>query len=69
MSSASAPDARRAGHYLGLHFAGRRARRPAGAARGRQRSCMVRGTTMRVMPHLWNTDADVERLFAVCARR
>jgi selenocysteine lyase/cysteine desulfurase len=25
----------------------------------------VRGAAMRVTPHLWNTDADVERLFAV----
>jgi selenocysteine lyase/cysteine desulfurase len=25
----------------------------------------VRGTAMRVTPHLWNTDADVEKLFAV----
>jgi selenocysteine lyase/cysteine desulfurase len=25
----------------------------------------VRGTAVRVTPHVWNTDADVERLFAV----
>jgi hypothetical protein len=25
----------------------------------------VRGQAMRVMPHLWNTDDDVEKLFAV----
>jgi selenocysteine lyase/cysteine desulfurase len=25
----------------------------------------VRGQAMRVTPHLWNTDEDVERLFAV----
>jgi selenocysteine lyase/cysteine desulfurase len=25
----------------------------------------MRGSAMRVTPHLWNSDADVERLFAV----
>jgi selenocysteine lyase/cysteine desulfurase len=62
---ASVPDARRAGHYLGLRFAGGvpadlTARLAAGNVH-----VSVRGAAMRVTPHLWNTDADVERLFAV----
>jgi selenocysteine lyase/cysteine desulfurase len=62
---ASVPDARRAGHYLGLRFSGGMpadltARLAAGNVH-----VSVRGTAMRVTPHLWNTDADVHRLFAV----
>ena len=61
----SVPDARRAGHYLGLRFAGGvPADLPARLAASNVH-VSVRGTAMRVTPHLWNTDADVERLFAV----
>lgn len=53
----------RAGHYLGLKF-------PAGMpvdiheqlAR-RQVHVSIRGDSMRVTPHLYNTDADTDRLF------
>ncbi|HLH90867.1 MAG TPA: aminotransferase class V-fold PLP-dependent enzyme [Xanthobacteraceae bacterium] len=61
----SVPDARRAGHYLGLRFAGGvPADLPARLAASNVH-VSVRGAAMRVTPHLWNTDADVERLFAV----
>ena len=56
----------RAGHYLGLRFAGGV---PAGlAARlaAEQVYVSVRGrAAMRVTPHLWVNDADVARFFAV----
>jgi selenocysteine lyase/cysteine desulfurase len=59
----SVPGDRRAGHYLGLRFRGRvLADLPARlAAQGVYVS--VRAAAMRVTPHLWTTDADVERLF------
>jgi selenocysteine lyase/cysteine desulfurase len=61
----SVPDARRAGHYLGLRFAGGvPPDLPARLAAGNVH-VSVRGTAMRVTPHLWVTDADVERLFKV----
>jgi selenocysteine lyase/cysteine desulfurase len=61
----SVPDARRAGHYLGLRFAGGvPADLPARLA-ARNVHVSVRGAAMRVTPHVWVTDADVERLFAV----
>ena len=62
---ASVPDARRAGHYLGLRFPGGVPDDlPARLAAGNVH-VSARGSAMRVTPHLWNTDADVERLFAV----
>ncbi len=61
----SVPDARRAGHYLGLRFPGGVPDDlPARLAAGNVH-VSVRGAAMRVTPHVWNTDADVERLFAV----
>ena len=60
----SQPAERRAGHFLGLKF-------PQGVPPGlldalaREKVYVsVRGTSVRVTPHLYNTDADVERLFA-----
>jgi len=56
---------RRAGHYLGLRFRGGfPADLPAQLAAERVH-VSVRAAAMRVTPHLWTTDADVERLFAV----
>ncbi len=56
------PEGRRAGHYLGLRL-------PAGVPAGlldalaaRNVHVSVRGDTVRVTPHLYNTDADVDRL-------
>jgi len=61
----SVPAHRRAGHYLGLRFAGGiPAELPARLAAANVH-VSVRGQAMRVTPHLWNTDADVEKLFAV----
>ena len=54
----------RAGHFLGLRFA---EGIPAGLLDTLAREDVyvsVRGSSMRVTPHLYNTDADVDRLFA-----
>ena len=60
----SQPVERRAGHFLGLQF-------PEGVPPGlldalaREKVYVsVRGSSVRVTPHLYNTDADAERLFA-----
>ena len=60
----SQPAERRAGHFLGLQF-------PQGVPPGlldalaREKVYVsVRGSSVRVTPHLYNTDADVERLLA-----
>jgi selenocysteine lyase/cysteine desulfurase len=61
----SLPAGRRAGHYLGLGL-------PQGMAPGlperlaRERvHVSLRGASLRVTPHLYNDDADLDRLFAV----
>lgn len=62
--SSAAPE-RRAGHFLGLRFAhGVPEDLPARLAAERI-FVSVRGPAMRVTPHLYNTDADVDRLFDV----
>jgi selenocysteine lyase/cysteine desulfurase len=62
-----APEAHRAGHLVGL-------RRPGGYApevptrlAERQVYVSVRGDNLRVAPHLYNTEADVDRLFNALA--
>ena len=56
---------RRAGHFLGLRFKGAPpADLPARLAQAKV-YVSIRGPAMRVTPHLYNTDADVDRLFAV----
>lgn len=56
---------RRAGHYLGLRFPdGVPADLPAKLA-AENVFVSVRGKSMRVTPHLYNTDADIDRLFRV----
>ncbi len=62
------PEHRRAGHFLGIRF-------PKGLPEGlleqlaeRQVYVSVRGTSMRVTPHLYNHEDDVERLFEALAR-
>ena len=60
----SQPEDLRAGHFLGLRFAGGV---PTGLLDALARENVyvsVRGSSMRVTPHLYNTDADVDRLFA-----
>jgi selenocysteine lyase/cysteine desulfurase len=54
----------RAGHYLGLKFpAGMPADIHQQMAR-RHVHVSIRGDSMRVTPHLYNTDDDIDRLFA-----
>lgn len=56
---------RRAGHYLGLRFDGAvPADLPAKLA-AEKIFVSVRGKAMRVTPHVYNTDADIEKLFRV----
>jgi selenocysteine lyase/cysteine desulfurase len=61
----SVPSQRRAGHYLGLRFAGGVPPDLPARLAASKVYVSVRGQAMRVTPHLWNTDADVEKLFAV----
>ena len=61
----SVPSDRRAGHYLGLRFAGGIPPELPARLAANKVYVSVRGQAMRVTPHLWNTDEDVERLFAV----
>ena len=59
------PADRRAGHYLGLRFPDGM---PAGLGAALSEAkvyASVRGSALRVTPHLWNTDGDVERLLEV----
>lgn len=61
----SAPIEKRAGHFLGLRFQdGVPADLPAKLA-AQNVFVSVRGQSMRVTPHVYNTDQDVERLFRV----
>jgi selenocysteine lyase/cysteine desulfurase len=58
----------RAGHFLGLRFAGGA---PAGLLERlakEQVHVSLRGDSLRVTPHLYNNDADVDRLFGVLER-
>jgi selenocysteine lyase/cysteine desulfurase len=65
----SVPAHRRAGHYLGLRFAGGIPPDLPGRLAASHVHVSVRGEAMRVTPHLWNTDEDVESLFAVLRQR
>ncbi len=63
----STPADRRAGHYLGLGFpTGRPAGLPERLALERV-YVSLRGASLRVTPHLYNDEADLDRLFAVLA--
>ncbi|MGH6914710.1 MAG: aminotransferase class V-fold PLP-dependent enzyme, partial [Geminicoccales bacterium] len=58
----------RAGHFLGLRFAGGV---PAGLPErlaSEQVHVSLRGDSVRVTPHLYNNDADLDRLFGVLER-
>jgi selenocysteine lyase/cysteine desulfurase len=61
----SVPAHRRAGHYLGLRFSGGIPPDLPARLAADNVHVSVRGHAMRVTPHLWNTDQDVDRLFAV----
>jgi selenocysteine lyase/cysteine desulfurase len=56
-------DARRAGHFLGLRFSGGIPTGLPESLAARNVFVSVRGNSVRVTPHLYNTDADVDRLF------
>jgi selenocysteine lyase/cysteine desulfurase len=61
----SVPHRRRAGHYLGLRFAGGVPDDLPQRLAAAKVYVSVRGRAMRVTPHVWATDDDVEKLFAV----
>src|SRR5215472_12638984 len=61
----SVPADRRAGHYLGLRFSGGIPSDLPKRLAAAQVYVSVRGRAMRVTPHVWNTDEDVAKLFAV----
>jgi selenocysteine lyase/cysteine desulfurase len=61
----SVPADRRAGHYLGLRFSGGIPSDLPKRLAAAQVYVSVRGQAMRVTPHVWNTDEDVEKLFGV----
>jgi len=62
---ASVPTHRRADHYLGLRFRGGVPPDLPKRLAAADVYVSVRGQAMRVTPHVWNTDDDVEKLFAV----
>jgi selenocysteine lyase/cysteine desulfurase len=62
---ASAPEGRRAGHFLGLRFPGQVPPDLLARLAAERVHVSVRGASLRVTPHLYNHDGDVERLFAV----
>lgn len=65
----SVPPMLRAGHFLGLRFPD--GAPPVGLASSlaaEQVYVSVRGTSIRVTPHLYNTDDDIERFFTVLVR-
>jgi len=62
----SAP-ALRAGHFLGVRFAGGVPPDLPDRLAAQQIYVSVRGDAMRITPHLYNNDTDIERLFAMLA--
>src|SRR5262249_2948500 len=62
---ASVPAHRRAGHYLGLRFRGGVPSDLPKLLAAANVYVSVRGQAMRVTPHVWDTDEDAEKLFAV----
>ena len=61
----SVPAHRRASHYLGLRFSGGIPSDLPMRLAAAKVHVSVRGQAMRVTPHVWNTDDDVEKLFSV----
>lgn len=64
----SVPAGLRAGHYLGLRFQGGVPETLPGKLAEENIHVSVRGASMRVTPHLYNNDSDVERLLDVLKR-
>jgi selenocysteine lyase/cysteine desulfurase len=61
----SVDPALRAGHFLGLRFPGGVPDGLAATLADNNVFVSVRGPAMRITPHVFNTDADVDKLFAV----
>jgi selenocysteine lyase/cysteine desulfurase len=59
----SVPENQRAGHYLGLKFPGGIPVDSHEQLAKHHVYVSIRGDSMRVTPHLYNTDRDIERLF------
>ena len=59
-----APDAERAGHYLGVRFPAAIPDSVMNALEANRVYVSRRGTSLRVTPHLYNNEADEERFFA-----
>jgi selenocysteine lyase/cysteine desulfurase len=57
------PEERRPGHYLGVRFAGEPPPRLLAELAARNVHLSMRGASLRITPHLYNDDLDVERLF------
>jgi selenocysteine lyase/cysteine desulfurase len=62
------PSAERAGHYLGIQLEGGVPPGLPEALAAEHVYVSVRGSSVRVTPHLYNTDGDVERLFYALTR-
>jgi selenocysteine lyase/cysteine desulfurase len=58
-----APDAERAGHYLGIRFPAGIPDRVMASLESNRVFVSRRGASLRVTPHLYNTEDDEERLF------
>jgi selenocysteine lyase/cysteine desulfurase len=58
----AAPDALRAGHLVGLKRPGGYPPDVAARLAARQVFVSVRGDSLRVSPHVYNSEADVDRL-------
>lgn len=65
---AALPEARRAGHFLGLRLPGPARADLARALAGEGVHVSVRGDMLRVTPHLWVEAGDVDRFIAALAR-
>ena len=65
---ASPPPEFRAGHFLGLDLGDADPKALLDACVGANVHVSIRGRSMRVTPHLYNTDADVDRFIDVLAR-
>ena len=65
---ASAPPDRRAGHFIGLRFAGGVPDGLLERLKADKIFVSQRGNSVRVTPHLYNTAEDIDRLFTVLGR-
>jgi len=59
------PDAYRSPHIIGISLPANATRKIADQLHQRQVYVSLRGNKLRIAPHLYNTSADIERLFTV----